>query len=492
MPDVALDGRETGPIQHFIFARELAEVYLLLDHLSGRSDKGLADLNSDGMITKICNIGWPPKGTDVEQAEQAAILLMARDRLNTQAKPANGASIAFTLLVAGDRTAGGGHSFWNFTHPHSTKTEGTAKASADGGVTGAVGGATSLARVWGGGPPSRTSLARLAFPGLEHLAFRFQWFSWALLIGLFIWLLVTCFLSWDVSAGQALVRTLDSLKTERTALATRLTDYEVAEEKRAADANPAARNPPNPQGPSPVALNPSQQKPPTTADAVAGVAAQLREPTVNFCDRPFLLERIKLSTGAMSDHFHDANERALCTDWVAISTQTTVIRRNLVSWLDCPWKRTAACFSPTFAFVARLFLPTAATSQNDSSGNDEAWAVVLLGVLGTSVLPFCYGLLGAGAAVVRNLWAKMRDSLLSPRDLTLSLGQLALGAVIGACIGLFVTSSGSGSDGSGGLFGNVPLTAAALSFIAGFGVEGVFVALEALMKRVFNIPNPTS
>src|ERR1043166_1513248 len=86
MPDVALDGRETGPIQHFIFARELAEVYLLLDHLSGRSDKGLADLNSDGMITKICNIGWPPKGTDVEQAEQAAILLMARDRLNTQAK----------------------------------------------------------------------------------------------------------------------------------------------------------------------------------------------------------------------------------------------------------------------------------------------------------------------------------------------------------------------------------------------------------------------
>jgi hypothetical protein len=38
----------------------------------------------------------------------------------------------------------------------------------------------------------------------------------------------------------------------------------------------------------------------------------------------------------------------------------------------------------------------------------------------------------------------MRDSLLSPRDLTLALGQLALGAVIGACIGLFVTPSSSG------------------------------------------------
>lgn len=28
-------------IQDFVFARELAEVYLLLDHLSGRADKSL-------------------------------------------------------------------------------------------------------------------------------------------------------------------------------------------------------------------------------------------------------------------------------------------------------------------------------------------------------------------------------------------------------------------------------------------------------------------
>jgi hypothetical protein len=44
------------------------------------------------------------------------------------------------------------------------------------------------------------------------------------------------------------------------------------------------------------------------------------------------------------------------------------------------------------------------------------------------------------------------------------------------------------SGQSDGLFAGVALTGSALSFIAGFGVEGVFVALEGLVRRVFNLP----
>ena len=54
-------GRER--IRDFICARELAEVYLLLDHLSGRSDKSLAaaigggeDTAGNDWIEKICKI----------------------------------------------------------------------------------------------------------------------------------------------------------------------------------------------------------------------------------------------------------------------------------------------------------------------------------------------------------------------------------------------------------------------------------------------------
>ena len=86
----------------------------------------------------------------------------------------------------------------------------------------------------------------------------------------------------------------------------------------------------------------------------------------------------------------------------------------------------------------------------------------------------------------------MRLSLLTPRDWTLSLQQLALGAVIGACIGLFVGAPGSDTAGSSGLFGAVKLSGSALSFVAGFGVDAVFSALEALIARLFaTVPSPT-
>ena len=115
------------------------------------------------------------------------------------------------------------------------------------------------------------------------------------------------------------------------------------------------------------------------------------------------------------------------------------------------------------------------------------WAGVALGILANSILPIFYGLLGAGAAVVRIVSAKMRDSTLSPRDIVLAYVRLALGAVIGACIGLFVTPDGSVSSSQPGLLGPVHLSASALCFIAGFGVEGVFQAFESLIQRMFNL-----
>jgi hypothetical protein len=131
----------------------------------------------------------------------------------------------------------------------------------------------------------------------------------------------------------------------------------------------------------------------------------------------------------------------------------------------------------------------AGTERCQRGGTEQLARVVTL-VVGTAVLPLFYGILGAGAAVVRGLWAKMRESLLSPRDYTLALLQLALGATIGACIALFVNPSGQTPGSEIGFLGTWALSTSALSFIAGFGVEGVFVALESLVRRVFNISDP--
>lgn len=114
-------------------------------------------------------------------------------------------------------------------------------------------------------------------------------------------------------------------------------------------------------------------------------------------------------------------------------------------------------------------------------------ATTALGVLGAGVLPVFYGILGAGAAVLRLLAKRMRLSLLLPRDLTLALQQLALGAVVGACIGLFVNPPGAAGAS---VLGTVSLSSSALSFVAGFGVEAVFATLEALIARLFNLAPP--
>jgi hypothetical protein len=422
--------RSPDQIQNFIFARELAEVYLLLDHLSGVSDKGLAGAFGDGVekagIKEICEIAWPPKEKPAERATQAAVLLTARDRLNAAAKPANGRSIAFTLLAVGDEAATAvrpdhargywhwlrGLGFWRSaespqkkdnsetppvdlasqvppTTPHGEDVRGDNLASPSGGI-------------WGGELPSRLSLARVAYPGLARRAAHFRRDIKIIIALLLLWLTLTCLLSWDIAAGQAILARLDALETARIAFLKSIAD-------KSFDAAVVCPGSPSEAAKAPVDLT--------------------------------------------------ATQRQLYNDFIDNCRNYGSNREALAGWLAFPWR----------------FLSTSSVNQIE-----EQRATVLVQVLATSVLPLFYGLLGAGVAVVRNIWSKMRDSLLSPRDPTLALGQMAQGAVVGACIGLFITPSGAGPL--------VPLTPSALSFIAGFGVEGVFVMLESLIKRVFNVP----
>jgi hypothetical protein len=501
-------------IRDFIFARELAEVYLLLDHLSGRSDKSLAaaigggeDTAGNDWIEKICNIGWPPEGTSVQQAAQAATLLLAKDRLNAAAKPANGASIAFTLLVAGDDDASaargpfawlsglwpsaesppkpapakeGGDDPANAAAGGEPGNAAPAPAVAAGNATpatpaipqagggGGNGGSKSASPPdgWGGEPPSRMSLARLAYPGFVGSAGRFNWQIKAIILLLFAWLIFTCGLSWNVAAGHAILARLDAMETARTAIQKRIA---------ASEGTPA---------PAPAGAAPALAAVPTTDSS-----ATPKPGLVRYCDRSRLLAPQKTSDGKDLPQFVDATQRQVCDELTENLYNYRNSREDLAVWL-APWEWLKWPSHKICGGDHCLQEETADKPTERKPVDNQQWAAVLVEVLATAVLPLCYGFLGAGAAVVRNIWGKMRDSLLSPRDLTLSLGQLALGAVIGACIGLFVTPSGAGSQGAVGLTGSVSLTPSALSFIAGFGVEGVFVALENLIKRVFNIPEP--
>jgi hypothetical protein len=519
------DGTQVGDgerVQDFIFARELAEVYLLLDYLSGRSDKSFSAAMGDGKdevgtdwIQKICAIGWPPKGTAVEQSAQAATLLLAKSRLNVAAKPANGVSIVFTLMVAGDDEVTAAppplsRRFFQFFSstwaslrpvvkspardergdPPLNSSSGASKgansspapvdASSDlasalpkGGGEGENGGSNSVSKpsgIFGGHPPSRVSLARLAYPGLIGSARRFKSRINFLLFFLFVWLILTCVLSWHITAGRAILARLDAIETARMPIQKRIADAEVGEVKPALLASGSA--------PTPATADSS----PAPATAVSP-----KHYVERYCERASRLPPPKdTPAGVKIDRFEDATQLQICDQLAENRINYSNAREDIADWL-APWGWLK--WSSHKMCGGNRCLNDEGVALKVNAVNQQQWAAVVVDVLATAVLPLCYGFLGAGAAVVRNIWGKMRDSLLSPRDLTLSLGQLALGAVIGACIGLFITPSGVGSQGAGGLTSSVTLTPSALSFIAGFGVEGVFVALEGFIKRVFDIPD---
>ncbi len=281
-------------------------------------------------------------------------------------------------------------------------------------------------------------------------------------MNLLLGLAATCVISWHITGGNVILQHLDVLKTQDAALQKTIAEAELKfstdEQERQNDESGRA--------PAPTASQ-------TQAEALGQARARAPRP-IQFCS---------LFAPDATPLYRSTEEYQLCSRKRQLELQLRNARDALGSWLQ-PWidvyQRVGGWFSRGPSFYP------AALAQ----GNTEELAQIVTMVVGTAVLPLLYGVLGAGAAVARDLWAKMRESLLSPRDYSLALLQLALGATIGACIALFISPSGQPGGKEAGLLGNWGLSSSALSFIAGFGVEGVFLALESLVRRVFNISDP--
>lgn len=296
-----------------------------------------------------------------------------KDYLNALAAPANGASVAFTLLVAQEDDAADA--------PAASESQNDAAQA--------------------GRAFSRNGLARTAFPGLVGKSRSFRAGMLSIGIGLAIWLILTCALSWYAALGNARLSQLNAAEVALTAARAKVS--------------------------APTAV-PTDAAPPPKG-------------------------RAALATGGIACVAGTA-----CGDVATAEAIVKAARAGVGTWL--------------------AFRPEAdgALIANDATS--------ALSVIGSGILPVMYGILGAAAAVLRLLSGRMRLSLLMPRDLTLALQQLALGAVVGACIGLFVTSNRAD------VLGTVSLSSSALSFVAGFGVDAVFATLEALIARLFNTSAP--
>ena len=93
-----------------IFDQNLDEVHLLIDFVSGRigrslttltipgRDRGSDPMTSREIIQAVADMRFPPKGPDAINAENAGLLLLAKDALSALAAPATGLTIAYTAM----------------------------------------------------------------------------------------------------------------------------------------------------------------------------------------------------------------------------------------------------------------------------------------------------------------------------------------------------------------------------------------------------------
>jgi hypothetical protein len=403
----------------FILSRARSEVHLLLDNISANPEVTIATLTErarpkglpSDWIEQVCEITWPRRdgqSDSDELAKQAALLIKTRDYLNGLAKPASGATIAFTLMVTQD-----------------TDTKARRRKRAESGAV---------------RTPSRTSLAAEAYPDLVEKARNFRVMLKGTLIFSAAMLLVTLLISWYLAIGNAALSDYAAaraalVEVELRAGAAQAALYVAAEPLRQAAPPPPQQIPPASSG---ATAQQRQATPPNPA------AQAQPAPANNYSVHP---------CGSPTKTYRSAELRDACLARIEPAERFLAVRAGLDTWAIGAGPETAS------------------------------W---LANLLGSGVLPVLYGFLGAIAAVVRSLSRKIKASLLSPRDVQLTFQQLALGAVIGACISLFTGTPGGGNS-EASLLGPVALSSSAVAFVAGFGVDSVFKALEALISRIFNI-----
>jgi hypothetical protein len=436
------DKRRDHELQEEMFWRDLNEVHLLMDFISGRTDKSLTDLKdvpnpdpgSTGnlmpqeAVRRICLIRFPPEGTPQERASQAELLLLAKDRLTALASPARGLTIAFTSMFAaitnsedGGEDAGAaasrsgprGSTWLDWLQRHRyvrrlfpkgylARLRQRAKSS---------GADNSLAPA-----PLLTGFARQTYPHLFAQARRFRRFYKWLPSWTSIWLVFTVFVAWDVAASSG------------------------------------------------------------TLQKITPLTGNLPSATINDGTCHLIVAGVRMVYDATPPKDSVSDCEALRkqdqTTYLALPAGAAQFVGDQTSW----WH--------PVGFIVRKFGPSTAAQQRDKTYPEAAaidFAATVVNVFSNNILPMMFGLLGTLAGVMRSIYAKVRDSTLSPRDHRLSWSLLPLGAVAGLTVGLIIPPNA----GSPGVSAGITLSAASLSFLAGYGSEFFFGMLDAALSRIF-------
>ncbi len=513
-----------------LFLRDLSEVHMLIDFISGRADKSLAGLRDspgigpDGrvvpalteqeIVEEICKISYPPGGDLQANAQQAAFMLVVKDKLNYLAAPARGLTIAFTSMFSGVAIDLGYRrpgwwsclKSWLLPDPCPALERANGKAKVN-------------------DPETNTFFsAKFAFPNLERQARQFRWFYSRLPWLAIFTVLVIAYLNWATSIAGATLEQTTAAEAAYSALFDAKQDFLPT----AAACHP----PPEPVGAAGAETAVAAKPADALTDAHRVVCAQadadflrLRAGRANLAKLEgygILLRPASTVWRAVKCPF-SGKKFSLCLTSSASDTQPSAPNATAAiaatkgkpevsasapppngpveppSTPPAPTPATKAGPAgapPATPPIPPAVAPPAATlqltpppatpvsriEQRPSLGAEpielEYFTRDVINALNSIIIPTLFGLLGTVVGLMRTITVKVRDSILAPRDRIIAQIGLGLGMSAGLAVGLFVSADKAPGD-------SVTLTAASLSFLAGFAAEAFFIFLDGLIVRVF-------
>ena len=436
------------------------EIRMLLDYVTGSPVQTLKDLvipdpaalppagdakptlmKNAAVLNRLNDLELTVAGGGILVSAERTFLQLLRDALGAMVRPATGLTIAYTSMVVGNQRG-----------PYAQ---------------------------------SRARRAEQAYASLAGPAWRHRWAQRILLV-LALWFTsVAVWQSARVALGHSLLQSVQTLHTQQTALSQEMNRL----------------------------LEAGRQSAPAASVAIGGLKLTA-EPVLRLCDRPRVLawhvhaqnsDDFRMDTTAEATLFETPAQQALCDRDTILAADFRIAHDGLIQFTS-DW---ASMIIPRESLPGRAvasarhsvagLASTASASSPLPVGQDVQAETVAdqtdidftvgptLLVFGNYFLPIIFALIGASVYVILDFYSKVRDSLLAPRDSILSWIRLVLGMVLGACVGLFFSSTNPVAVPTGaGLADAIALTASGVAFIAGFGVEGVFSMLDSLVRRIFS------
>ncbi|CAB3793379.1 hypothetical protein LMG28614_03707 [Paraburkholderia ultramafica] len=408
---------QSGTFDELIFSRDLNEVHLLLDYISGRPDVHISEigdikfpnrlvagsiLSAYEVLQRICEMRYPPQpALDITaRADNAALLLSVKDKLNAIAYPASGVTIAYTYIFLAETDK----SIFGKTRQEPRQTRG--------------------------------SVAQTAYPGLITSAKRFRWFHKGVARVGAVLTLFAALLLWIVVFGVQVTSRFEEDQKSAADLTNQI--YAQADKENAA--LPAGQ-----QTHDPAPVRCSDEK-----------IAQQSNPIKLLCNQwSYYQARYDKS---ISDAASFANH------WPS-------------KWLMWP-------FPTSHGIQQNRGDDYVAKQENIQS------ITLVLSAYASYVLPVVFGVVGTIASFLRDIGNRITCSLLAPRDETLGIIRLIIGAIAGLAVGLFFTPASVAAQVHSGA-GVLTLSASAIAFLAGYGGDGFFRMIDAMIVRVFSLDPPS-